>query len=507
MAPNPLRPLASSQFDYWKALHLLNRAGFGGTPESIRALANLGLSKAVDSLVDFDRLPEPIVSRRPPGPDGQWDSSIMRPPTAEEQAVATAARRANDEETLARLQRERGMREVRDREQLKELREWWMTRFLETNRPLEEKLTLFWHGHFATGYRTIEDSFHMAQQNELFRANAAGNFRKLVEAIVRDPAMIKYLDNDENRRQRPNENLARELMELFVLGEGNGYTEQDIKEGARALTGYTFIDDSFVYREAEHDSDLKVLFGKRGRWDGSDFVRFMFERPGASEFLCLKLTRFFVTDLPGSPSVNVREFVTALARLFRDSRFEIKPVLRAIFNSEFFYAPTNAASVIKSPIQLTVQAIRSLKAPVRSVEALTAATDLMGQALFQPPNVKGWEGGRSWINTATLFVRQNFLVYLLTGRRPTQSDWATTSDSCDLTHLLADLRQGSDPGEDLGAESTARFLLRFTLASKPHPDRIATLVRFLESTSSAPENDRLLGAMTLVTAMPEYQLC
>ncbi len=504
MAANPLRPLPAQQFDYWKALHLLHRAGFGGTPEQVRTIANLGLAKAVDSLIDFEKIPETTTTLTPPN---GWDATIMRPPTAEEQAIASAARRDNDEITLARLQRERGDRQQADRAQLATMREWWMHRFLETSRPLEEKLTLFWHGHFATGYRTIEDSFHMARQNELFRSHAAGNFRELVGAIIRDPAMIKYLDNDENRRRQPNENLARELMELFVLGEGNGYTEQDIKEGARALTGYTFVDDAFSFNRGEHDPDPKTLFGKRGTWDGDDFVRLLFEKPGASEFLCLKLARFFVNDRPPPYPEEMQAFVKALAKVFRDANFELKPVLRAIFRSEHFYESGNVASIIKSPIQLIVQAVRSLRTPIRSISALTGASDLMGQDLLQPPNVKGWEGGRSWINTATLFVRQNFLVYLLTGRRPDQFGWPTTDDRCDLTHLLADLRQNAEPGEELGPESIARYLLRFTLASKPHPDRVAALTAFLAGAASAPENDRLLGALTLITAMPEYQLC
>jgi uncharacterized protein (DUF1800 family) len=516
MPANPLRPLARDAFDYWKALHLLQRAGFGGTPDEVRTLANLGLEAAVDSLVDFDRIAAVPTTLTPsaneaerPGADG-WDMAIMRPPTSEERAMEAAARRANDEETLARLQRERGERERRDRDQLARMRRWWMHRMLETQRPLEEKLTLFWHGHFATGYRTIENSYHMARQNALFRAYAAGSFQRLVVEIIRDPAMLKYLDNDENRRSRPNENLARELMELFVLGEGNGYTERDIKEGARALTGYSFVDDDFVFDANEHDDAPKNLFGRVGRWNGEDFVRLLFTLKGSSEFLCLKLVRFFVTDAPGPVPEETREVVRALAKELRDADFELRPVLRTLFRSEFFYAPQHVASVIKSPVQLIVQSIRSLRTPIRSIDALVSASALMGQDLFQPPNVKGWDGGRSWINTATLFIRQNFLIYLLTGRRPAQFEWPESRDRSDVTHLLADLRRDlvreGGVGAALEPETLARYLLRFCLAARPHPERVATLAAFLGENESAPENDRLLAALCLITALPEFQL-
>ncbi len=499
MGPNPLRPLAPDKFDYWKAHHLLNRAGFGGTPAQVRSLANLGLNKAVDTFVESLG-----TGDSPPPPT--WDKDFMRPPTADERQAEQAARRANDEAALERMQKERQRREQLDREQMREGQTWWLTRMIETGRPLEEKMTLFWHGHFATGYRTIEDSYHMLVQNQLFRSHAVGNFLELVYAIIRDPAMLEYLDNDENRRQRPNENLARELMELFVLGEGNGYTEQDIKEGARALTGLTFVDDDFVFRDDDHDSAPKTLFGKRGPWNGNDFVKLMLEKPVASEFVCWKLFRFFVNDAPGAPSDDGQTFVRGLAKQFRDGGYELRPILRTMFRSEFFYSPNNSAAVIKSPIQLIVQALRSYRTPVRSMPALVSAADLMGQNLFQPPNVKGWDGGRAWINTATLFVRQNLLIYLLTGRRPQQYDWPASDEHYDATHLLDDLTAsaGDDPPS---ADDIARFLLRFSLAAKPHPDRVEALRRFLADTASAPTNDRLIGALALITAMPEYQLC
>src|SRR5690606_18124445 len=208
----------------WKAQHLLNRAGFGGTPDQVQALASMGLNDAVDYIVNYESIAEEPV------PVERWDASIIRPPTDEERERARTARRNNDEATLEQIQRERNRRTAADRRQMAEIQKWWIRRMIETGRPLEEKMTLFWHGHFATSYRTIEDSWHCLLQNQLFRSHATGSFAKLCFGIIRDPAMLEYLDNDENRRRSPNENLARELMELFILGEGNDYTEQDIRE-------------------------------------------------------------------------------------------------------------------------------------------------------------------------------------------------------------------------------------------------------------------------------------
>ncbi|MBT8486560.1 MAG: DUF1800 domain-containing protein, partial [Phycisphaerae bacterium] len=202
-----LRPLASRDFDYWKAHHLLVRAGFGGTPEEVRSLAAMGLDDAVDHLVDYRSIPaEPVAA-------DTFDKDIMRPATTQERQAARRARTRGDEAALERFRRDRQRRQQADRRQMRAFQRWWLRRLIETERPLEEKMTLFWHGHFATGYRTIEDSYHMFQQNQLLRAQAVGNFRALTHAIVRDPAMLRYLNNNQNRRRAPNENLARELME------------------------------------------------------------------------------------------------------------------------------------------------------------------------------------------------------------------------------------------------------------------------------------------------------
>jgi uncharacterized protein (DUF1800 family) len=365
-------------------------------------------------------------------------------------------------------------------------------------------MTLFFHGHFATGYRTIEDSFHMYQQNQLFRKFATGNFAQLAHRIIRDPAMIKYLDNDENQKSKPNENLARELMELFTLGEGRGYTEDDIKAGALALTGYTFKDDTFYFNNNNHDTSTKNIMGKSGQFDGDGFLDVILARNECAEFMAGKLFRFFVNDSSGDLSKEQKAFILAMANKLRASKYELKPLLDAVFSSAYFYSAQNRGAIIKSPIQLTVQAVRSLRTPVRELSALASATDLMGQNVFFPPNVKGWDGGRSWINTSTLFIRQNVLVYLLTGRKPDMYEWQASDIPFDATHLVDHLRQ---PDGSVDMASGIEYLLRFNLAQSPSPLRLQQVMTFAKSRGERLDNDRIIAVLALTTAMPEYQLC
>jgi uncharacterized protein (DUF1800 family) len=498
MATSSLRPLPAAAFDYWKAHHLLSRAGFGATPAQTRALADMGLDRAVDHLVDYEAVDyEPVLA-------DEFDPDIMRPPTPAEQAAAREARRSGDEAAVERFRRERQRRQAADRGQMVEIQRWWMKRLIETPRPLEEKMTLFWHGHFATGYRAIEDSYHMFRQNQFFRANATGSFADLVYGIIRDPAMLRYLNNDQNRRQRPNENLARELMELFVLGEGHLYGEDDIKEGARALSGYTFRDDEFLFRPELHDDGVKRILGRVGPWDGTDFCRIILEQKVASEFITYKLYRYFVNDGPGDPDKDGQSFVLKLARELRRNDYGLKETLRTLFRSEHFYAPEHVAGLIKSPVQLIVQALRSLRTPVRQMSALLSAANLCGQSLFNPPNVQGWLGGRGWINTATMFTRQNVLVYLLTGRRPEAYDWEADGEPFDGRHLLEHLRR-DDGTVDVGEGVT--YLLRFGIGREPHPQRVDELSDFVRARGGGFDRDTFVELLALITAMPEYQLC
>ncbi len=494
-----MRAIRDSEFGYAQARHLLWRAGFGGSPEQIQTLAAWGPEKAVDHLLDVEEVPYS-------GPSPEFDAEIIRPPTEEERIAYRRAQQAGDENFLARVRLERQRRQRDDRRQMRLVQRWWLTRLIETPRPLEEKMTLFWHGHFATSYRKIENSYHMLQQNMMFRQHALGNYGDLMFRIIRDPAMIRYLDNNISRREQPNENLARELMELFSLGEGN-YSERDIKEGARTLTGFTYEDDDFVFMEDRHDTGVKNVLGASGRLDGDGFVRAILGQRACSKFMARKLYRFFVEDVPDDDrdtDPGARKAIGQLASWFLSARYSMRPTLRRLFLSEHFYSEGVVGQQIKSPVVLVVGAVRSLETPVRDLSILLEAIDLMGQNIFYPPSVKGWDGGRSWINTSTLFVRQNILAYLLVGKKPQGYDAIADREVYDPTPLLSVLER-LDPGAQRDPQKVCDYLLRFTLGSAPEPARHA-LIEFVESHGGRLSPDMLTGLLLLITAMPEYQL-
>lgn len=505
IADDPLAPIRPQDFKFEQARHLLWRAGFGGPPAQAALLAGWGPERAVDYLLDIGKVPADAVKA------DRFDREIVRPPTPEEQAAYMRARRSQDENALAQLRAQQQERERRDRMQIRDVQKWWLTRMIETPRPLEEKMTLFWHGHFATSFRTIENSYHMFAQNRMFRENALGNFGNLLFAIIRDPAMLAYLDNNDSRKDRPNENLARELMELFSLGVGN-YGEKDIKEGARALTGYTFRDDDFMFVKGDHDTNPKTILGQTGPMDGDDFVRAILAQRACSRFITAKIYSFFVADLPiegvqseGGPDDETRQVLRGLSSTFLAGKYDIKPVLRRMFLSRHFYSAGVVNQHIKSPAELVVGAVRSLNTPVRDLSILLDAMDLMGQNLMMPPSVKGWVGGRGWINTSTLFVRENILAFLLTGKKPQGYDVTADTEKYDPMPLLAELSKGS-PGAARQTDTVIDYLLRFTLGRAPDHAKLA-LKSLADRTGGQVTPELVTGWLLLITAMPEYQLC
>lgn len=502
-------PLAAKFFGFDEARHLLWRAGFGGTPEQINLLASWGLEKSVEYLVNFDQVKAEAVA------PGTFRDDIMREPTAEERMAYRDAQRARDENKLAELRVRRQQAEQDDREQARQVQRWWLKRMVETARPLEEKMTLFWHGHFATSYRTIEDSYHMFMQNQLFRAHAVGSYAELLRSIIRDPAMLKYLNNNESRKGKPNENLARELMELFSLGVGN-YGEDDIKQGARALTGYTFKDDGFFFDQKNHDTGAKTILGRSGNLDGDGFVSAILEQRACAEYMATKLYRFFAHDYPTGHApfdAAAREVIKDLASVLRRNDYRVAPVLERLFKSQHFYDPIVRSEQIKSPVQLVVGAIRSLNTPVRDLGAVISGMRFMGQDILFPPSVKGWDGGRAWINTATLFIRQNMLVFLITGRRPQGVDALASEERWDAAAIVSQIRAalgvgGGGGGGSAGVDTSGTLdaVLRFALG-RTDPAGREVLEAYLKKHNDELTPGTLTDLMLLITAMPEYQLC
>ncbi|TVQ31722.1 MAG: DUF1800 domain-containing protein [Phycisphaeraceae bacterium] len=497
-----LRPIRPGDFGVPQARHLLRRAGFGAPEAEAKRLAAIGPREAVDQLLDFQRI------EAPPEDIGAFERDIMRPRSPAERAELQRARRAQDEDTVDRFRRLRMQAQRADRRQMRAIQQWWLMRMIDSPRPLEEKMTLFWHSHFATSYRGVESSWHMLMQNRLFRDNATGSFAELLRAIIRDPAMLGWLDNHRSRRQNPNENLARELMELFSLGLG-AYSEADVKDGARALTGYSFEHNDFVFRRNWHDGGSKRILGMSGTLDGDDFVQAILEQQACAEFLAAKLYRFFVADLPAhlpdTPRA-ARTVILSLAATLRSSDYQIKPALRRLFLSQHFYDSANMQSRIKSPAELVVGMVRSLETPVRSVDTLLDAMETMGQRLFFPPSVAGWDGERAWINTSTMYVRQNIAAYLLTGRRPAGRRRRVDQAPYDPAPLL-----GEAPRDN--PDAVCAQLLRAAIGEPvgaalwEQTERFRTLSEFAQRHGPRMTNEHLVALLALIAAAPEFQLC
>lgn len=490
-----LKPMPVSSFGYEQARHLLNRAGFGGTPRQIATLQAMGLDRAVDHLVDFDKVPADGLA------EAMVDPDYIRPANDEERAAYAAATRANDQEALEQLRAKVLERQGMDRRQMRDMAKWWLARMIQTPRPLEEKLTLLWHGHFASNFRSVRDSYLLYEQNRFFRQHAAGNFANLARGIIRDPAMIVFLNNNQNRKRAPNENLARELMELFTLGEGQ-YTEADIKEGARALTGYTYEDNAFAFQQRHHDDGVKTILGTRGNHDGEAFVDLLLQRQACSQFIAYKLYKHFVADLTGPMDTSdaQRGVINQIARKLVESKYELRPALKAMFKSEHFYDRSIVSNQIKSPTQLVVGTVRVLDTPVRDLDVLHDAMGRMGQRLFDPPSVAGWDGGRAWINTSTLFVRLNTAAFLITGKSTSDSKWNRDKLGYDPMFLVSDL-------QPLSVEAAVHRLMGTLLGETAPTERRDMLIKFLYDRRGEINSDTLIALLLLITSMPEYQLC
>ena len=428
---NDLSPIAATDWNYDRAAHLLERAGFGGTPEEVGRLAAMTPRQAVDALVDFESIKSDL---KPFDESGIWDPGMDPFPPSRAEAVRIARERGEGLGEKVRPEKsQRRLQPVVDKFfyslaanaiETQRLGLWWANQMLTTRRPLEEKLTLFWHGHFATGENKVRDYRMMLRQNEIFRAHAAGDLRGLLVGILKDPGMLVYLDNGENIKKHPNENFGRELLELFSMGVGN-YTERDVREAARAFTGWTNNVLDFKFDADQHDSGEKTFLGATGPFNGEDIIEIILKQSATAEFVSAKLYRYFVRD-EVSPQVRA-----SLGRTFRESGYQIKPLLKQIFLSKDFYSAPAYATQIKSPVQLVVSTYKKLGLrEVPTIPDFGRMTGGLGQSLFNPPNVAGWAGGRTWITPSTLLQRGNLfrdvLVPNVKGFRPPDRSMSST---------------------------------------------------------------------------------
>jgi uncharacterized protein (DUF1800 family) len=312
-----------------------------------------------------------------------------------------------------------------------ELRGWWLYCMLHSGHPLREKLTLFWHNHFATSIGKVRRTTLMFAQNRALREHALGKFEPFLQAMSKDPALLLWLDSNSNVKGAPNENYARELMELFALGVGN-YTERDVKEAARSFTGWHTDDDGFVFNAKAHDSGAKTVLGQSGNWKGDDVVRIVLKQPAAARFLVRKLYAYLISEAQDPPA----PLLEPLAERFRRSSYDVSDLVRTMLSSRHFFSAHAYRQRIKGPVEYVLGAVRATVEGTFSQQVLVQRLAAMGQELFAPPNVKGWRGGPAWLNTATVLARQNFAQALAMGTlwsgrmpRPSRFDEAVEAEA------------------------------------------------------------------------------
>jgi uncharacterized protein (DUF1800 family) len=488
-----LEQLPGDQWNATTAAHLMNRAGFGASPAAIEDLRSVGLGRAVSWFVDYER----VADDTPPPDWAQPDPDLI--------ARREAIRHAADPDTRRMLESQMYQEE---NSEMAGLRYWWLRRMALGPRPFQEKMTLFWHGHFATSFEKVHNPYFLWLQNETLRQNATGNFSQLLAAVAEDPAMLLYLDGADSHKDHPNENFAREVMELFTLGEGN-YTEQDIQQAAKAYTGWGLSKDrlSYQYHPHNHDDGPKTVFGQTGNYTGEQVLDLISAKPECSRFIAERIWRFFVQDSPPKAGVE------ALAAVLHKSNMDLKHTMRVLFSSREFYSPDVMRAQIKSPVQWLIAATHQLEAPLPTQPMALVMLRQLGQELFQPPNVKGWDGGIAWITTNNWLDRCNYAAALVEGNRVSLPSLEGQMHNL-LNSVAPDGLLQVEPANvmalftpvDLADPQNFLIALQSRFINGDlKPTRETVLGDFLKSRSPIEETD-VRKAIRLIMCMPEYQL-
>ena len=447
-----------AQTDKHLIAHLLRRAGFGSSQEDLDACAALGYEGAVDRLVNYESVDdsalEQIVARM-----RQENPELSNP----------------DKPLNGNFPLEGAI---------------WLTRMLLTKRPLQEKMTLYWHGLLTSSIAEVNRAPLMYRQNTLFRSLAlTTSYKELVKAVARDPAMLLYLDNNSNRKGKPNENWARELMELFTLGIGN-YTENDVKEAARAFTGWTITrEGEFAFNPRQHDTDQKTVLGVSGNLDGDDVIEILFTQPAHGKYMIRRLIRHFVYDNPSEA------MVTRFSQFYVGSGFNVRETMRQLLLSPEFRSNEARFAIIKSPVEFTVGAMRALSGnltELRVWRGISQAMSAMGQQIYAPPDVGGWPGGRAWFNSTTYYNRANLAQALVSIENNTTIDPSE----------IANQRGLNTP------QAAVDYFLELLAQSDVPTAYKNELLRFTGSTfKDARDRDgKLRGLVRLIMSSPAYQM-
>jgi len=452
----PYRPSDANPWDVRKVGHLYRRASFGATWADLQAGVTAGPDKTIDALLTG-------------GPGLDAFEKGMQP-------LAESIARANNPQQMTA---------------------WWLYRLMYSPHPLREKVTLLWHNHFATSNAKVLNCGQMLGQYAVLYRNALGKFGPMLHEISKDPAMMVWLDTVQSVKGKPNENYARELMELFSLGIGN-YTEADIREAARAFTGWAVKANKYHFDASQFDDSEKLVFGKRGRFKGEDIVDLCLGKDSCATFIARKMFRYLVSE----GVAPVPELIDPLAESFREGGYDIGKLVGTILRSNVFYSPEVYRSRIKSPVDFALGIVRGLEGRPGS-SGVASALESLGQNIFFPPSVKGWDGGTTWLNGQTLLFRQNLALAM------TSTEDVQFGSRCDPAILA------KKHGKSKDAELVDFFVGLFLQGAVPDETRTQLLQYLAQAakrkypvywSESDVADHRVRAVCHLVLAMPEFQL-
>lgn len=458
--------------------HLFWRAGFGPAPDQLQPVPG-SLNKVVKQL---------------------FRSSETYSPLVVELAAGTRPSRAQQ------TPEERRMKMRQDRMEMTKINTTWLKTMATSPAQLREKMAFFWHGHFAC--RTQRPPFALNQVN-ILRRHALGNFGDLLLAVSKDPAMLQFLNNQQNRKGQPNENFAREMLELFTIGRGH-YTEQDIKNAARSFTGWGYnAAGDFTFREKLHDAGTKTFMGKTGNFSGEDILRIVLENPQTARFLTTKIYRFFVDE---NPDENI---IQELSQQFYRSGYDISSLMHTIFSADWFYQPAHIGSRIKSPVELITGLQRAFAIDFQDPQALVVVQRALSQVLLYPPNVSGWAGSRNWIDSSSLMFRMKLPQAIFASAKLQVS---LKDDNIDMSPQMSQqewtfnrriqAQINLQPFREVLAKVPDRELIDEVAALLLQMPLNPALAAQLEIETTGFTNDRRIDALALrLCSLPEYQLC